>query len=65
MNHRTRMGAAADQACHAREQAGQACLLILAQKEARRQHVVEAVKHGCAVIAGAFILYALMLVACL
>ena len=65
MSHYTEMGAYPDESARARKQARQARRLILAQKEARRQRIIENVKFGCEVLIGAFVLYVLMFIACL
>lgn len=63
--YQTEAGASTDQSFSARQQARYARRARLAEKEAKRQRVVDAVKFAAEVIVGAFLLYALMFIACL
>lgn len=64
MNY-TEMGAYPDQRYRARKQARQARHLILTQKEAGRQRIIEGADIAFEALIGAFILYVLMFLACL
>lgn len=58
-------GASTDQSFRARQAARAARRQRVAEKEAKRQKVVDAVKFAAQVIVGAFFLYMLMFLACL
>lgn len=63
--YQTEASASTDQSFRARQQARAARRARLAEKEAKRQKVVDAVKFAAQVIVGAFFLYVLMFLACL
>ena len=63
--HYTEMGASSDQRFRAQRQARQARRMILAQKQERRQRIIEIIQCVFEVLVGAFILYWFMFLACL
>ena len=65
VGHYTEMGAHPDQSARARKQARQARRLIIAQRQERRQRILEDVRLVFEILVGAFILYWFMFLACL
>lgn len=63
--YQTEAGASTDQSFSARQQARYARRARLAEKEAKRQRVMEVVRTVSEALIGAFILYIFMFIACL